>query len=104
MSDVAYSIKISFESISIRDTGDGDSAGDVYFFAEVGGKKAGRSRIFSVEPNSTLDLKGQGYSWELRVLGSATPVSIKVDCWDHDSLSADDPLGSLTASVAPPWS
>jgi hypothetical protein len=102
MGESVYSIRINFESILIHDTGDGSSAGDVYFLAEVGGQRRGRSPITSLRPNSTLDLKGAGYSWEIRVLGSAS-VPLKVECWDHDALSADDALGSLATSVAPPW-
>jgi len=104
MADYVYSIRITFDTIFIRDTGNGNAPGDVYFLAEVGGRSKGRSPTFRVTPNSTLDLKGTTYSWEFRVLGTPSPISVKVDCWDHNPRSADDPLGSLTTSVGPPWS
>jgi len=66
MSDVAYSIKINFESIALRDTGDGDSAGDVYFVAEVGGKKVG--------PQPHLLGEAQQHPGSEREMGSASPA------------------------------
>ena len=103
MGQTVYSIRINCESIFIRDTGDGSSAGDVYFVAEVGGQRHGRSSTTSLKPNSTLDLKGAGYSWELRIVDPTTPIALKVDCWDHDALSPDDALCSLSPNIGPPW-
>jgi hypothetical protein len=103
MADTVYSVQISFDSLFVRDTGDDGDKGNVYFLAEVGGKKSGRSPTFDISPNSTIDLTGKGFTWEFQVLGSLAPIPIKVDCWDHDSLSADDPLGSLVTSAGPPW-
>jgi len=104
MGETAYSIQITFESILIHGTGDGAEAGDVYLLAAVGGKRRGRSPTFSAAPNSSIDLSGSGLTWQLRVLGSPAAIPIEVQAWDHDSLSPDDPLGTLSTSVGPPWS
>lgn len=99
MADVAYSIKITLESVKVKDPDDGD----VYFIASINGSSLGRSKIFDMKAGDTADLKPLGWSREVRVLGSPSPIKIELGAWDHDKLSKDDDLGALSVSVSSPW-
>src|SRR6185295_9863636 len=99
MADLYYSIVITLESVKVKDPDDGD----VYFIATVDKRSRGRSKIFSMKAGDTADLKPLGWSWEVRVLGAPGPIPIELRAWDEDSLSADDDLGTLKASVSAPW-
>lgn len=99
MADVAYSIKITLESVKVKDPDDGD----VYFIASINGSSLGRSKIFDMKAGDTADLKPLGWSREVRVLGSPSPIKIELGAWDHDKLSKDDDLGAIAATVSSPW-
>src|SRR4051794_17910513 len=51
MANFVYSIKITLESVKIKDPDDGD----VYFIARVDGTSKGRSKIFSMGAGDTAD-------------------------------------------------
>jgi hypothetical protein len=99
MSDFVYSIKITLESVEVRDPDDGD----VYFIAHVNRQSKGRSKVFDMRPGDTADMRPLGWSWEVRVLGAPGAIPIELQAWDKDWLSGDDDLGKVVTVASGPW-
>lgn len=94
-----YSIRVSLESVKVRDPDDGD----VYFVAKIGGTSFGRSKIFQMSAGQTADLKPLNWYWEKAILGIPGAIPIELSAWDKDTFSADDPLGVVVTTASSPW-
>jgi hypothetical protein len=103
MDRVVYSVELRCESVRMHNSA-GTQTRDVYFVAEVAGKRTGKTPILKAGPNTSVTLSGPAFSWDLQIPEKLAGISVTFECRQLDPSGSDRTIAALKFDAAGPWS
>jgi hypothetical protein len=97
-------IKVIFKRVFVKNDGDWFGSGEFYFDARVDGRRVGSTDLeFDAVEQHWIDLPAAQWSAEVDVAArDAGTVAVSFHVKDRD-VFVDDEMGSVTATLRPPW-